>query len=111
MRTLEQFINESKAKHIETTVGQYINFYLGEPLDKLTAKDFEEGDTYWDLVEGTPFYSYDELIKFLKAHADEKIDLTEMKLSNPNVVDHVFKLDDKGDMITFYTQSLKPYKK
>lgn len=101
---------ESKAKTIKTKVRKYIGWYLDTPINELTPDDFKQGDIYWDLVDGNPFQDYDELIKFLQDHANDKIDLEEMQISNLNVIDHVFRLDYNGDTVTFYTQSMDKFK-
>lgn len=110
MKSLSQFIIESKAKTIKTTVKDYLQFYFDKDLDNIVPGDFKDCDMYWDLLDNGTFDNYNEMIEYLKEHADDTIDLKEMQVSNPDVMDHIFYLKKDTNNVEFYSQSMNKFK-
>lgn len=109
MKSLKQYIMESKTKAINTTVKDYLEFYFDKKLDEINPDDFKDCDMYWDLLDNGTFDNYNEMVEYLKEHAGDVIELKEMQVSNPDMMDHVFYLKKGTNQVEFYAQSINSF--
>lgn len=99
MKSLSEFINESKNRKDNITVEDWLKWYFGiESLEELTEDMFADSDVFYDMTQETsddndgPFKDYKELIEFFQKHPDEKIEVVQKDFGN--VIEHSFKIAD-----------------
>lgn len=99
MKSLKNFINESKNRKDKMTVEDWLKWYFDiESLEDLTENMLEDSDVFYDMTKETsddgdgPFKDYMDLIKFFQKHPDEKIEVIQKDLGN--VIEHSFKIGD-----------------
>ena len=99
MKSLKEFINESKKRKDKITVEDWLKWYFGiDSLEDLDPEEFAASDVFYDMTKDTsddndgPFEDYADLIKFFQKHPDEKITVSQEDLGN--VIEHTFKIAD-----------------
>ena len=114
MKSLKNFIKESKNRKDKMTVEDWFKWYFNiDSLENLTSDMLDDGATFFEMTKETsddgdgPFEDYDDLIKFIQKHPDEKIEVSQENVDG--LICHSFKIGDFDfvtDADSWYGESL-----